>query len=144
MLQAFVAARTPAAPAIDVRTEAERASSRQIVDTLGRLFAVNQPAGSAASLLAEQPEVADRLAPLLGSKCAGARPVVTDVQFVDPDPDPDPDTANVTFRFEGGAVDPGNIPFSGGFRRVDGRWLAEPDVVNHVADAAVPYCLANS
>ena len=124
---------------LDLRSEeereADRLSSIQIVDTINQLFDPNQPPGGAATLMAERPEVAGRLGPLFAGKCRNGRPVVTDVLFTDRD------NAVATYWFDGVEMARG-FTFSGGYRRIDGRWLAMPDAVENVAGTAEGYCLS--
>ncbi|MFI5044544.1 MAG: hypothetical protein ACHQDC_07110 [Acidimicrobiales bacterium] len=124
---------------LDLRSEeereADRLSSIQIVDTINQLFDPNQPPGGAAALMAERPEVAGRLGPLFAGKCRNGRPVVTDVLFTDRD------NAVATYWFDGVEMARG-FTFSGGYRRIDGRWLAMPDAVENVAGTAEGYCLS--
>jgi hypothetical protein len=127
-------------PPVDLRSDAEREAERlasiQIVDTIDQLFDPNRPPGAATALMAERPEVADRLRSLNVGKCREGRPVVTDITFTDPD------NAIATYWFDGIEMAAG-FEFAGGFRRIDGRWLAMPDAVDNVVDTAGSFCASS-
>ncbi len=112
---------TTIAPPIDLPPADADAARREIVATFVALFGESTPEQRQALLIAPS-ELPDRLQALAGGPCAGARPVITHLSFLDDD------RAEVRFRFEGASLPAGadGFSFDGFVARVDGRWLIDP------------------
>ncbi len=109
------------APPIDLPPPDAETARRAIVGIFALLFGESTPE-QRQFLLTTPSDLPNRLQALAGGPCAGTRPVVTDIRFLDDD------RAEVRFRFEGATLPQiaSGYSFDGFAARVDGRWLIDP------------------